>query len=145
MGGWDDRGLGRSGAVSQSDGQDKSLEATPEKLKKARKQGNVAVSPDLNILMSWGAWMLALAQIPFIINLFLSIKTGKKVENDNPWNATTLEWATPTPPGHGNFTSEPVVYRGPYEYSRADHDEDYLPQWIEPKKKSSNDSEKSDA
>ena len=45
MGGWDDRGLGRGGAMSQSDGQDKSLEATPEKLKKARKQGNVACLP----------------------------------------------------------------------------------------------------
>ena len=95
----------------------------------------VAQHLDLNILMSMGAWTLAIFQVPFVINLFISWKTGKKVENDNPWNATTLEWATPTPPGHGNFLTEPVVYRGPYEYSRADHDEDYLPQWIEPKKK----------
>lgn len=92
---------------------------------------------DLNIWMSMGAWTLALFQIPFVINLFLSWKFGRKVESDNPWNATTLEWATPTPPGHGNFTTEPVVYRGPYEYSRPDHDEDYLPQWHEPKKSSS--------
>src|ERR1051325_9134975 len=34
---------------------------------------------------------LALAQIPFIINLFWSINHGKKVESDNPWQATTLE------------------------------------------------------
>jgi len=51
------------------------------------------------------------------------------VASDNPWHATTLEWATATPPGHGNFAFEPAVYRGPYEYSRPDHDEDYLPQW----------------
>ena len=49
-------------------------------------------------------------------------------------DATTLEWATPTPPGHGNFTTEPVVYRGPYEYSRPDREEDFLPQWEEPRK-----------
>jgi cytochrome c oxidase subunit 1 len=95
----------------------------------------VAQYIDLNILMSNGAWLLAVVQIPFVINLFLSLRKGRKVESDNPWHATTLEWATPTPPGHGNFTFEPAVYRGPYEYSRPDHDEDYLPQWQEPKRK----------
>jgi cytochrome c oxidase subunit 1 len=93
----------------------------------------VAQHIDLNILMSMGAWGLALFQMPFIINLFISWKLGKKAVGDNPWNATTLEWATPTPPGHGNFLTEPVVYRGPYEYSRPDSDDDFLPQWIEPK------------
>jgi cytochrome c oxidase subunit 1 len=24
---------------------------------------------------------------------------------------------TPSPPGHGNFETDPVVYRGPYDYS----------------------------
>jgi cytochrome c oxidase subunit 1 len=89
---------------------------------------------DMNILMSMGAWTMALAQIPFVINLFISWKTGKKVESDNPWNATTLEWATPTPPGHGNFTFEPAVYRGPYEYSRPNREDDFHPQWIEPER-----------
>jgi cytochrome c oxidase subunit 1 len=83
--------------------------------------------------MSVGAWALAIAQIPFILNLFGAKFFGRKVESDNPWNATTLEWATPTPPGHGNFEFEPAIYRGPYEYSRPDHDEDYLPQWVAPK------------
>jgi cytochrome c oxidase subunit 1 len=89
---------------------------------------------DLNIVMSMGAWALAIAQIPFVINLFMSWKFGKKVESDNPWDATTLEWATPTPPGHGNFTFDVAVYRGPYEYSRPDCDKDYFPQWEAPKK-----------
>jgi cytochrome c oxidase subunit 1 len=97
---------------------------------------------DLNILMSMGAWALAIAQIPFFINLFTAWKLGKKVQSDNPWDATTLEWATPTPPGHGNFTFDIAVYRGPYEYSRPDCDEDFLPQWIEPKRESSDPSEK---
>ena len=51
-----------------------------------------------------------------------------------PVGITTLEWATPTPPGHGNFTFEPVVYRGPYEYSVPGADKDYTPQWEAPKK-----------
>lgn len=84
---------------------------------------------DLNLIMSSSAWMLAISQIPFIINLFLSVTKGKKVESDNPWNATTLEWATPTPPPHGNFASEPAAYRGPYEYSVPGESEDYLPQF----------------
>lgn len=79
------------------------------------------------IMSSWGAWGLGLAQIPFIINFFWSIRKGEKV-NDNPWEATTLEWAAPSPPPHGNFETVPVVYCGPYEYSVPDKDTDYCPQ-----------------
>jgi len=84
---------------------------------------------DLTITSSWGAWLLGLAQIFFIINFFISIRRGKKVSN-NPWDATTLEWAAPSPPPHGNFATVPVVYRGPYEYSVPGQDKDFLPQHI---------------
>ena len=53
-----------------------------------------------------GGLVMGLAQIPFIINFFWSIKHGKKV-NDNPWEATTLEWTAPSPPPHGNFVDTP--------------------------------------
>ena len=78
--------------------------------------------------------MLAVAQIPFVINFFVSMVAGKKIKNDNPYDATTLEWATPTPPPHGNFTFDVAAYRGPYEYSRDDHEGDFFPQWEEPKR-----------
>ena len=78
-------------------------------------------------MISWSAWGLALAQIPFIINFFMSIKFGEKV-GSNPWNATTLEWQAPSPPPHGNFAKEMVVTRGPYEYSVPGQKEDFLPQ-----------------
>jgi cytochrome c oxidase subunit 1 len=83
----------------------------------------------LNEVMSVSAWILGLAQIPFVINLFWSIKKGRKVA-DNPWEATTLEWAAaPSPPiAHGNFPAVPEVVRGPYEYSVPDAPRDYLPQ-----------------
>ena len=81
-----------------------------------------------NVFMSMAAWTLGLAQIPFIINFFGSIFKGKKVDSDNPWQSTTLEWATPTPPPHGNFVSPPVVYRGPYEYSVPNAAQDFSPQ-----------------
>ena len=81
----------------------------------------------LNIVMSVSAWLLGLAQIPFIFNFFGSLFFGKKT-GDNPWKATTLEWATPTPPPHGNFATPPVVYRGPYEYSVPGQKNDFWPQ-----------------
>jgi cytochrome c oxidase subunit 1 len=51
----------------------------------------------------------------------------------NPWEATTLEWSAPSPPGHGNFLTEPVVYRAPYEYSVPGAARDFTPQF-EPEK-----------
>jgi cytochrome c oxidase subunit 1 len=82
----------------------------------------------LTMITSWSAWMLALAQIPFIINFFMSMR--KKVRApENPWQATTLEWATETPPPHGNFAEPPVVFAGPYEYSVPGAAADFSPQW----------------
>lgn len=90
-----------------------------------------ALSPGIlygNRIISMAAWALGLAQIPFIINFFWSIRHGKKVTSDNPWGATTLDWQTPTPPPHGNFPTVPHVYRGPYEYSVPGHELDFVPQ-----------------
>ncbi len=96
-----------------------------------------ALSPTmmwLNTFISHAAIFLLIAQIPFVINFFWSISNGKKVECDNPWGATTLEWQAPTPPPHGNFLDEhgnikgPSVCRGPYDYSVPGHPTDYTPQ-----------------
>jgi cytochrome c oxidase subunit 1 len=83
---------------------------------------------DMHTIILWGAIGLALVQIPFIINLFYSIRNGKKANGDNPWDATTLEWQTPTPPPHGNFAHAPTIHRGPYEYSVPGHEKDFTPQ-----------------
>jgi cytochrome c oxidase subunit 1 len=82
----------------------------------------------LNNMIFWSAIGLGICQIPFIINFFSSIFSGKRVTSDNPWQATTLEWSTPTPPPHGNFLQEPVAYRGPYEYSVPGAKSDFSPQ-----------------
>jgi cytochrome c oxidase subunit 1 len=81
----------------------------------------------LHVWILWAAIALGIAQIPFIINLFWSMKHGEKV-GTNPWNSTTLEWQTPTPPPHGNFDTPPTIYRGPYEYSAPGHAADFTPQ-----------------
>ena len=70
----------------------------------------------LNTVMSHSAFLLGFFQLFFVANLFMSMRRGQAT-NTNPWQATTLEWATATPPPHGNFSSVPTVYRGAYEYS----------------------------
>ncbi|MSR66645.1 MAG: cytochrome C oxidase subunit I [Pedosphaera sp.] len=90
--------------------------------------GLAAESITSNVIISHAAWGLALAQVPFIVNFFWSIRNGEKVTSDNPWNSTTLEWQTPTPPPHGNFPVQPIVYRTAYEYSKPGAAKDYLPQ-----------------
>ena len=81
----------------------------------------------LNRMMSVSAWCLAVAQIPFIINFFMSIRNGEKAGR-NPWNSTTVEWLAPSPAPHGNFDQPIEVVRGPYEYSVPGSDKDYVPQ-----------------
>ncbi len=81
----------------------------------------------LHTYILWAAVGLFLAQIPFLINLFWSIKNGAQA-SDNPWESTTLEWQTPTPPPHGNFPKPVRVYRGPYEYSVPGAATDFTPQ-----------------
>jgi cytochrome c oxidase subunit I len=68
------------------------------------------------------------AQFIFVINLFWSMFKGPKA-SDNPWEATTLEWTTTTPPPHDNFGGvTPVVYHGPYEYGAPGAPKDYVMQ-----------------
>jgi len=86
----------------------------------------------LNVVISISAWCLGAAQLFFIVNFFWSIFKGKKVDQ-NPWQATTLEWTAPSPPPHGNFAVEPVVYREPYEYSVPGHKNDFWPQSMKEK------------
>jgi cytochrome c oxidase subunit 1 len=80
-----------------------------------------------NTPISIAAWVMGLAQLPFIFNFFWSIWRGEKVD-DNPWQATTLEWTAPSPPPHGNFAVTPSVYRGPYEYSLPGREQDFTMQ-----------------
>ncbi len=81
----------------------------------------------LNQICTIGAFGLGLTLIPFFWNVIASLRNGPKAPN-NPWNANTLEWTVPSPPGHGNFDVTPTVYNGPYEYSVPGMESDFLPQ-----------------
>ena len=81
-----------------------------------------------NEFMTISAFCLGAAQIPFIMNLIISL-AGQKSDDRNPWKSTTIEWSAPSPPlPHVNFDSSVEVNHGPYEYSVPGQDEDYCPQ-----------------
>jgi cytochrome c oxidase subunit 1 len=68
-----------------------------------------------NVMSSAGASILAVGYVLPLCYLIWSVKYGKKA-GPNPWNATGLEWQTPSPPPPDNFAETPTVVRGPYEY-----------------------------
>ncbi|MGH9607469.1 MAG: cytochrome c oxidase subunit I [Terracidiphilus sp.] len=62
----------------------------------------------LNLVISIGAFVQGIAVLVFVWNLIRSLKHGEIAGND-PWDAWTIEWATPSPPPAYNFSTEPVV------------------------------------
>ena len=68
-----------------------------------------------NVLSSAGASILAIAYLLPLFYLGWSLFWGRGA-GANPWNATGLEWQTPSPPPEHNFAETPVVTRGPYTY-----------------------------
>src|SRR2546430_5665513 len=82
----------------------------------------------VSLFVSGGITGLVLGQVIFYSNVIWSMFKGKKA-SDNPWEATSLEWTTATPPPHDNFAGHaPTVYRGPYEYSVPGAAKDFLMQ-----------------
>jgi cytochrome c oxidase subunit I len=70
--------------------------------------------------MTIAALATGAVQLIFLYNLFHTRFWGKKAP-DNPWEATTLEWSTPSsPPPFDNFGGKhAVVYRGPYVFAEG--------------------------
>jgi cytochrome c oxidase subunit 1 len=82
----------------------------------------------LQTFMTYAAIITIAAQFIFVINLFWSMFKGPKA-TDNPWESTTLEWTTATPPPHDNFGGvTPVVNHGPYEYGVPGAPKDFIMQ-----------------
>jgi len=68
------------------------------------------------------------AQLIFLYNLIHSRFWGKPAP-DNPWEATSLEWSTATPPPWDNFGGKhPVVYHDPFQYGVQSSVGDYVMQ-----------------
>jgi len=88
----------------------------------------LAQAHGLHLLITWAAFFTVTAQVLFLINLIWSWMKGERA-SDNPWEATSLEWSTTSPPPFENFKGpEPEVHHGPYEYSVPGARRDFIMQ-----------------
>jgi len=69
----------------------------------------------LNVLSTAGATILGVGYLIPFTYLIWSLRKGKQA-GPNPWNATGLEWKTPSPPPPHNFDKVPIVTEGAYAY-----------------------------
>ncbi len=88
---------------------------------------HIKENQELHVWATYGLMVMLAAQVPFVLNFFISMVRGR-VADRNPWKAATLEWEAPSPPGHGNFDKELTVQRGAYEYSVPGAAKDWLGQ-----------------
>ena len=73
---------------------------------------------ELHMFITVAAVLTVLAQFIFLYNFVKSIFAGKECREENPWEATTLEWTIPSPPPHDKFAGKvPHVYRGAYDFA----------------------------
>ncbi len=70
----------------------------------------------LNVMSTAGASILAVGYVLPLIYLLWSLRYGA-IAADNPYQATGLEWRTPSPPPTENFPETPVVTWDAYDYS----------------------------
>jgi cytochrome c oxidase subunit 1 len=64
---------------------------------------------DWNLLATVGGFLIAASMLPFLWNVFVSLRNGK-VAGDDPWEGNTLEWATSSPPPPYNFDRLPEIH-----------------------------------
>jgi cytochrome c oxidase subunit 1 len=62
----------------------------------------------LNLLSSAGALVMFVALTVYLSNVVISVRRGA-IATDNPWGASSLEWATTSPPPPYNFHPAPTV------------------------------------
>ncbi|HEY5395969.1 MAG TPA: cbb3-type cytochrome c oxidase subunit I, partial [Trebonia sp.] len=69
--------------------------------------GNVTT---LNIISTVGSWIIALSVLLFMWNVYVTMRFGKKVTEEDPWGyCSSLEWATSCPPPRHNFYRIPRI------------------------------------
>jgi cytochrome c oxidase subunit 1 len=92
-----------------------------------------AAGSSIHTFITIAILLTVFAQGLFLINFLWSLFRGERVLECNPWRATTLEWSVSSPPPADDFgASDPVVYRGAYEFSVPEAAEDFVPQHLAP-------------
>jgi cytochrome c oxidase subunit 1 len=99
----------------------------------SRRAAIAAIVSPLHTFITVAMLLTVFAQGLFLINFLWSLFRGERVLECNPWRATTLEWSVSSPPPADDFgATDPVVYRGAYEFSLPGVAEDFVPQHIAP-------------
>ncbi|HEX6534533.1 MAG TPA: cytochrome c oxidase subunit I [Gemmatimonadaceae bacterium] len=62
----------------------------------------------INLITTIGSYIFAIGILLFVVNVIVSLRRGAPA-GPNPWDAGTLEWATPSPPPPYNFAVIPTV------------------------------------
>src|SRR5262249_16438139 len=62
----------------------------------------------LNLVATISAGILGLSVLVLVVNIIRSLRHGETA-GDDPWDARTLEWWTPSPPPAYNFARLPIV------------------------------------
>lgn len=64
----------------------------------------------LNTISTVGAFLLGVATVPFLWNVYRSYRFGEVATADDPWgHGNSLEWATSCPPPRHNFVTMPRI------------------------------------
>ena len=78
----------------------------------------------LNKMETVGGFIIALSVLVFIVNIVRTKVRGVKAPED-PWDARTLEWSTPSPPPEYNFAVVPIVtHRDEFWHRKYTEDEE---------------------
>jgi cytochrome c oxidase subunit 1 len=63
-----------------------------------------------NEVSTAGAFLIAVAILVFVANVIKTQLKPKGLENEDPWDARTIEWTTSCPPPEYNFEEIPVIH-----------------------------------
>ncbi len=70
----------------------------------------------LHTVSTYGAFLNAFGYTFALVNLLYAWIFSKRKASENPWESLSLEWKTPSPPPHDNFTEPVIVTEWTYGY-----------------------------
>jgi cytochrome c oxidase subunit 1 len=71
------------------------------------------------VLTTAGASILAIGLSLTVLCLGFALVRGPRTA-DNPWHSRCYEWLTASPPPTHNFSVQPAMDRGPYDYAHPE-------------------------